>query len=201
MKICGKLFDVVKGYLRDPEVASIARRYLVMNAFDGAMAMLGLVIGAFLARETESRVIISAGLGAAFAMGISGASGAYMAERAERLKAIKKNPTKGYEPPRTFAANENYQALFLAFIDASAPLITSLVSLTPFFFSVRKLIAFENAITISVLLTFATLFTLGTFLGRVAGRNRLRHGITMVLMGVIAFLLTLLVSYVLPYNG
>ncbi len=195
MRVYERLFGAVKRDFRDPEFASIARRYLVMNAFDGAMTTLGLVIGAYLADEARPRVIISAGLGAALAMGISGASGAYMVERAERLRAVKRSATKSFEPPRTLVDKAYHQALFLALVDASAPFIASLFSLTPFFLSLGKLIAFESAIIISVVLTMTTLFVLGTYLGKVASESRLRHGLIMVLMGVIAFLLILLLPF------
>jgi len=67
-----KTFKRWKQYSKISGVSSITRRYFVMNAFDGALTMLGVVIGAYIAGS--------------IAMGASGMSGAYMAEKAEREK-------------------------------------------------------------------------------------------------------------------
>jgi predicted membrane protein (TIGR00267 family) len=60
-----------------------------MNAFDGALTMLGVVIGAYVAGVLQPLTIISAGIAGSIATGTSGMSGAYMAEKAERTKKIK----------------------------------------------------------------------------------------------------------------
>ena len=78
-----------RSYIRVAGASAIARRYFVMNAFDGALTILGVIVGAFMAREVDPRVIMGAGVGASLAMGISGAWGAYMAERAERRRSLK----------------------------------------------------------------------------------------------------------------
>ena len=78
-----------KKYIEISGLGAIARRYFVMNAFDGALTMLGVVIGASLSHMTDPSVVIIAGISGSFAMGISGFSGAYMAESAERTKEIK----------------------------------------------------------------------------------------------------------------
>ena len=53
---------------------SIARRYLVTNGFDGALTMLGMVTGFHASGMTTLPVAISACLGAAVALFISGLS-------------------------------------------------------------------------------------------------------------------------------
>ena len=78
-----------KTYIEISELGPIARRYFVMNSCDGALTMLGVVIGASMAHAAEPSVIIAAGISGSFAMGISGFSGAYMAESAERTKELK----------------------------------------------------------------------------------------------------------------
>ena len=79
-----------KQYSKISDVGQITRRYFVMNAFDGALTMLGVVIGAYVSGIIEqSTVIISAGIAGSVAMGVSGVSGAYMTEKAERTKKLK----------------------------------------------------------------------------------------------------------------
>ena len=43
---------------------TIARRYLVMNSFDGVLTIIGILIGAYSVGINDSRIIIAAGLGA-----------------------------------------------------------------------------------------------------------------------------------------
>ncbi|WP_455280318.1 hypothetical protein, partial [[Eubacterium] cellulosolvens] len=64
-------------YLRLTGVSAVSRRYFVMNAFDGALTALGVIIGAWTSGPVEPRMIIGAGLGVSLAMGISGFSGTY----------------------------------------------------------------------------------------------------------------------------
>jgi predicted membrane protein (TIGR00267 family) len=68
----------------------IARRCFVKNGFDGSMTMLGIIVGAWVVNATQTEIIVTSGLGACLAMGISGVSGAYMTERAERKRDLKK---------------------------------------------------------------------------------------------------------------
>jgi len=45
-KLFRKLFGKVKVYLHITKASSIARRYSVMNGFDGTMTVFGIVLGA-----------------------------------------------------------------------------------------------------------------------------------------------------------
>ena len=87
-------FGRIKKYAEITEVGEIARRYFVMNAFDGSLTTLGIIIGFFLAdigeTATGAETVIVTTLATALAMGISGIWGAYLAERAERIRELKK---------------------------------------------------------------------------------------------------------------
>lgn len=182
----------------EPDVAEIARRYLVMNAFDGALMVMGVVMGAYFAGEMEARIIISAGLGASLAMGVSGAFGAYLAERAERireLKKLKEDAMFGRKREEVYRSKALRESLFLALVDASAPTMAAILSITPFFLSLHKLISLEAALITSTVLTMATLFLLGAFLGKTAGENVLVHGLVVVLAGIVTFLICLLLPF------
>ncbi|MFQ6075001.1 MAG: VIT1/CCC1 transporter family protein [Candidatus Bathyarchaeia archaeon] len=188
----------IEKYMEDPDVAEIARRYFVMNAFDGALMMMGIVMGTYIAGEMESRVIISAGLGASLAMGISGAFGAYMVERAERireLKELKERVTLSSKRTKVYRAMALRESLFLALVDALSPALAALLSVTPFFLSLNRLISLENAVIISTALTMATLFLLGAFLGKTARESVLIHGLIVVLAGIVTFLFCLLLPF------
>ena len=67
----------------------IARRYFVVNGFDGALTMLGIVVGFYFSEGASVDVAFSACIGAAVALGMSGVTSAYISERAEREKELR----------------------------------------------------------------------------------------------------------------
>ena len=66
-----KLKKIVKKWKRYHEISDvgpITRRYFIMNAFDGALTMLGVVIGAAISGNLgNSNIIISAGIAGSIA--------------------------------------------------------------------------------------------------------------------------------------
>ncbi|MCP5245013.1 MAG: hypothetical protein H6937_03220 [Burkholderiales bacterium] len=68
----------------------IARRYFVVNGFDGALTMLGLLIGFYVSGQVVLPVVISVCLGAAIALGMSGMTSAYISEAAEKKRELKR---------------------------------------------------------------------------------------------------------------
>ena len=67
----------------------IVRRYVIINSFDGALTILGIIFAEFFTRIDDPRMVILPGLGAAVAMCVSGIWGAYSAERAEVKRSIR----------------------------------------------------------------------------------------------------------------
>src|SRR3989304_4102996 len=68
-------------------VGPIARRYFVIGAFDGALTVLGIVIGAATTLEdapASSQFVVIVSFAAAVALAISSTVGAYEAERVEK---------------------------------------------------------------------------------------------------------------------
>ena len=71
----------------------IVRRYFVVNGFDGALTMLGLITGFIISSPVSIPLTINACLGAAIALGVSGVSSAWVSETAERRRALEKLET------------------------------------------------------------------------------------------------------------
>ncbi len=71
-------------------VRPIIRRYFVIGAFDGALTVLGIIIGASAFGDLEAHkvLVVSASFGAAIALAVSSAVGAYKAERVEKKLGI-----------------------------------------------------------------------------------------------------------------
>jgi len=102
----------------------IARRYFVVNGFDGALTMLGLNIGFYVSGEQTLSVIISACLGAAVALGVSGVSSAYISEVAERERELQELEGAMVRDLSDTAHGQasRYIPVFIALVNGLAPL-------------------------------------------------------------------------------
>jgi len=187
----------VKVYLDITHARGIARRYFVMNGFDGSMTMFGIVIGSWVARITEPGIIVAAGFGACLAMGVSGFFGAYMAEKAERkghLRALEES-TSAPDPFHHEASK--FVSFYVALIDGISPTLTAIVSLIPFILTRMSLISIEGAYVTSLILTLTILFSLGFYLGRIARENVWLYGAQMIAVGIITALLIFLIESII----
>jgi predicted membrane protein (TIGR00267 family) len=173
-------------YIQITEMGPIARRYFVKNGFDGSMTMLGIIVGNWVVNVTRSEIIVTAGLGACLAMGISGVSGAYMTERAERKRDLKNLETAMMTKLNDSVINDatNFVSFYAALVDGGSPILTALISLSPFFLLSYGLIAVQSAYMSSLVVTLVTLFMLGIYLGRIAKENALLYGIQTLIAGV-----------------
>ena len=182
----------IKMYSEISGIAEIGRRYLVMNAFDGALTILGVIIGAIVAGLESPRLLIGTGIGASIAMGVSGLVGAYTTERAERKHKMQeieesmmfKIKDTIYEEASTFAS------IVVAIIDGFAPAAAAIVAIFPFFMVEWGILTLNFAYIISLGLTFAILFVLGLFLGRVSGESMIFYGLIMIAAGLLTVLIT-----------
>ena len=167
----------------------IARRYLVLNAFDGVLTTLGVVAGAYLAGATQARIILVAGMGASSAMGISGAWGAYMTERAERRRAISELERELFTSLRgsTIEDASRTATFLIALIDGLSPFVTSMLCLSPLLFSLLGFVPLGFSIALSVVIALVILFMLGVFLAKISKTNLAVQGVLMVLAGALIF--------------
>ncbi len=108
---------------------SIARRYLITNGFDGALTMLGMVTGFYTSGMTELPVAISACLGAAVALFISGLSSAYLSEKAEREKELRDLELALVSDLKDsdYGMASRYLPIFVALVNGLSPLLLSLL--------------------------------------------------------------------------
>jgi len=165
-----------------------------MNGFDGSMTMFGIVIGSWVARITEAGIIVAAGLGACLAMGASGFFGAFMAERAERKGYLRKLEATPSQPDPIHYEASRFVSVYVALIDGISPTLTAIVSLAPFIFTRMGLLPIGNAYIISLTLTLVTLFSLGSYLGRIARENVWLYGFQMFAVGIITAVMIFLLE-------
>jgi predicted membrane protein (TIGR00267 family) len=182
----GNFFSELKEYNALVNIDQIARRYFVINAFDGVLTTLGILLGAFLAGVKEPNIVISATIGAAIAMGISGIWGAYLTENAERKKELielelmlhtKLKKTK-------FGRATKAAGVILAFVDAIASFVPTIIIVLPFFFIwliPNTSVAYYSAFGLSL----AILAALGVFLSTISKENILISIFKMITAGIV----------------
>jgi len=185
----------IRVYLHITKASGIARRYFVMNGFDGAMTIFGIVLGSWIAGVTKPEVVLLASFGACLAMGVSGFFGAFMAEKAERERHLKdmEEKTKNQVDPIHYAA-ARFVIYYVALIDGLSPALTATISLVPFILAAIKIISISNAYFASLALSMASLFLLGIYLGKIAKENGWLYGITMIAVGALTALVILLIQ-------
>lgn len=182
-----KFLEKLRRYMRISEIAPISRRYFIMNAFDGATTILGIVIGAYVAEITSEFLVIWSGLGATLAMGLSGFVGAYMTEEAERekkLKTLEKSMLTELKNSVVGRASR-FASLWAGIVDGISPALAAVTCLTPFFLSSLHVFSIGFAIQLSVAIALSIMFLLGVFLGRISKRNMFFHGAKMLFVGLI----------------
>ena len=175
--------------------ASIARRYFVIGAFDGALTILGVIIGAYVAEasvdpELAKQVIIGAGLAGGIALAVSSAVGAYEAERVEHLlshKNLEQAMLSQVDGTRREAMTVSI--IVSAIVHGVAPLIAAIVPLIPFFF-----MPLHDAVVAGIVITMMFLFALGGFLGSLIKETFLYTGLRFVIAGLATAIILILIG-------
>lgn len=185
-----------RNYVRITEADEIARRYFVMNAFDGSLTMLGIVLGTALSGVRDASIVIGAGVGASLAMGMSGFFGTYMTERAERTRKLKRlERAMVTDLDKTMWDDaSSFVSVWAALVDGLSPALAAVFAVIPFILSRLSMMDFETALYASIVLIFITLFGLGAYLGKVSQERILTAGVRMLLVGGLTGLLIWLIS-------
>lgn len=182
----------LKDFWKIAEVSEIARRYFAINMFDEILTLIGILVASFFVGVKEPRVVISACVGAAIAMGVSGVWGAYLTEKAERegkLKILERKLALNLMKT-TVGKAHRFAALFLGLVDGLLPVLITPLIIFPFFLSISIVLAYQ----ITLLLLFLFLFLTGMFLGRIGKENLMLAGIRMVLSGIVCVIIIFLIQ-------
>jgi predicted membrane protein (TIGR00267 family) len=182
-----KLLDQTRFLLRITRTHDIMRRYFVVNGFDGALTMLGLILGFLVSGTSDLSVIINVCLGAAIALGVSGVSSAYVSETAERKRALAKLEDAMITDLGDSAHGEAARGvpLLIALVNGFAPLAMSLLILIPLIAANAGFLLPLPALHAAVAVTLLLIFLLGVFLGNIAGISWLRSGIRTLLIAIL----------------
>lgn len=176
------------------QTRGIIRRYAVVNGFDGALTMLGLLTGFSLGGDASLETVIAACLGAAVALGVSGLTSAYLSESAERRRALAEleaamvTDLKGSSHARA----ARVLPWLVALVNGAAPVLVSLLIITPLWLARLGVTLPLAPLSSAIVTAFLCIFGLGVFLGQVAGTSWLWSGFKTLLIALATMLLILL---------
>ena len=187
----------IKELLAMGETGGIAKRYMVMNSFDGSLTALGIIIGSYLAGVDVPTTIILAGLGASIAMGVSGGFGAYLTETALKKQEMAEKESAMLEELNDTVHDKAAQisSIFVAVVDGLSPFVASSISFLPFFIIPWIGLDIGIAYLTAVLFTAVTLFVLGAYLGAISKENKWVYGIRMIVAGVLTGILVMMLEF------
>jgi len=177
------------------DIGEIARRYFAMNAFDGVLTIMGVLMGNLAANVESTQIVVTTGLTTCIAMGISGLWGSYLTESAERkreLDDLSRQTLTDLNGSRLGKASK-YAAVIVSLVDGFSPFLASLIVLMPFFFY-ELLPNIQWVYYTSLATGLLTLFGLGIFLGNISKQNLLVSGMKTVFAGIIAILISTLLG-------
>jgi predicted membrane protein (TIGR00267 family) len=177
-------------------VLEICRRYFVMNMFDGALAALGVIMGMWISGIVDSRAVVRTVLSAGLAMFISGASGAYLTEKAEREKKLRELEKATFQDMKgsIYERSSRLAVLAVSIVDGISPLIACAILIIPFALSHVFAVDFVTAALASLFVGATMLGALGYFLSRIAGKRFLEYVAFMVLAGIASAIVIVLLG-------
>lgn len=174
----------------------IARRYFVVNGFDGALAMLGLLTGFYLGPAVQLGVVIGACLGTTVALGMSGVTSAYLSESAERRRSLFKLEQAMLTTLEDSEHADEARVVpwVIAAVNGAAPVAMALLIMVPLWLALLGIPLPLAPLPMAISTAFLCIFGLGVFLGSVGGTHWLASGLKSVAIALVTVLIILLVQ-------
>lgn len=195
MSSLGERLQKLKSHIALTKSGAIARRYFVIGAFDGALTILGVILGAYVSEghthpELAKQLIIGAGFAGGIALAVSSTVGAYEAERVEHVlshKSLEKAMLRPVEGTRKEAMRVSVS--ISAIVHGIAPLLAAFVPLIPFFF-----MDLDTAVVTAIMMTIGFLFFIGAYLGSLIKEMIIYTGLRFVIAGLGTAILLILIG-------
>ena len=173
------------------QIGEIVRRYFAMNAFDGILTIIGVLMGSLMGGVREAKIVVVTGLSTSLAMGISGLWGSYLTESAERRHEIEElqSYTLTDLSQSKIGKASRLAAVLVSVVDGLSPFLASVLVLLPFLFA-GLFPAVSWAYYTSFAVALVTLFGLGIFLGCVSKENLVVSGLKTLVAGLVCIVLS-----------
>jgi len=190
-----EFLEEIRTYNQIVGISNIARRYFAMNAFDGVLTTIGVLVGNYLAGVRDLSIPIQIGIATSIAMGISGLWGAYLTESAERQKELADLEKISLIDQRetSIGRASRFAVIVVSVVDGLAPALAAFIVLIPLFLGSwidNPILSYSLAGGIALLL----LFGLGLFLGKVSEKSLIGYGFKTLLAGILAIAINFLLG-------
>ncbi len=187
------MFQRIRFLLKLSQAHGIARRYFFTNGFDGALTMLGLNMGFYTTGNVPINIAISACLGAAIALGISGLSSAYISESEERKKELTELEQALVADLRETEHDKatKWVPIWIALVNGFAPFLVSLCIILPLWMDQMGVPLPLSPLESSIASALFVIFLLGLFLGKVSGSFWLWSGLRALLIALVTCMVIL----------
>lgn len=172
----------------------IARRYFITNGFDGALTTLGLMVGFASIKSVDISIAITASVGAAVALFMSGISSAYLSETAERKKELieLESALLSDLSKSDYGIAVRFVPIMVALVNGFSPLVIALIIISPLWLTQFGVELPISPFMAAILLAFFIIFLLGVMLGRLSNEFWLWAGLrTLAIAAVTALIITL----------
>lgn len=182
--------------LRLSHSQQIARRYFVVNGFDGALAMLGLNTGFLVSGGVSIPTAVSACTGTAIALGMSGLSSGYVSEMAERrreLRELEHAMVTDLEQS-VHAKAARLVPILIALVNGMAPFLIAMLVTTPLWLAQSGVSLPFGAVDSAIATAFVVIFLMGMLLGRISGTFWLWSALRTLAIAAVTSALIVLVS-------
>lgn len=175
----------LRKYHRITEVGDIVRRYFALNAFDGVITIIGVLVGSFFGNIRNADAVITVSLSTSFAMGVSGFYGAYMSERAERRRELAEleDSTLSSLKGTDISHAATYATIVVSLVNGVSPSTAAVLTVIPFF--LVSLITIEIAYYAAFAIALAELFGVGIYLGTISREKLVLSGLKMLVIGIL----------------
>jgi len=156
-----------------------------MNAFDGVLTILGVLVGSWFGHVRDAGAVVTLGIAASFAMGVSGFYGAYMTEKAERSRSLAEleESTLSNLRDTDIGHASTYATIVVSLVDGFSPFAAAVIAVSPFLLG--DIIPIETAFYAAFALAFTELFALGMYLGAISRDRMVLSGVKMVTAGLV----------------
>lgn len=173
---------------------ALLRRYFVVNGFDGALTMLGILSGFAYVDQPPISALRGACLGAAFALLMSGLSSAYITESAERqreLTEVEQAMGRNLQDSAHGRA-ARWTPWLVGMVNGLSPFLISLLIMQPLIWKWQ--LPGAGPVELALVLGIVCMFLLGVFLAQGSANFWLKSGLKMLLVGLITMAIIQLVS-------
>ena len=153
-------------------------------------------MGNVVLNEVIPSVVIRIGLSTCLAIGMSGAFGRYLSERAERKRLLRQMEKDMLTKlgDTSLEREGTRKMVIISFVDGVTPALAAVIPLSPFFLAQASVISITVSVVASLVLIGIVLFGLGMFLGRTAEENMFMYGLLVVAVGFVTSVIILAAS-------